>query len=310
MKSKSIKTASFLLLALLLTCLTASAQLVRPKSIRWNIPGIPPPGLTNRQVSGQSVLNLPQFNRNSEIIYFFAKEPYSPGQSFVDSTEPRKIAASILGRLVSMDAKGEYVETPAPCATTIKSPFTVADVERNTEYGTGYKFTIKKSKVKNLNTASNIEADILKLIGNTKVAKWILDSLRAELVNGYSRLNNIDVKIVGTYEVYQLSDEVIQKLGKPELGYYADCQSYCTTRKTAKEGLITSIGFVTYGVEYGQTIADSLIFKIDGLLAREGLQTGAKLVIDNRVKTNIDAGINRGYQVLVWKKVPIDALRR
>jgi hypothetical protein len=312
MKHQATNATIFLLFALLFVCFNSIAQRARPKAIKWNIPGIPSPGLSNKQVSGQPALYLPQVNKNKEAIYWFAKRPYSPGQSFVDSTEPRKLAASILGRMVSMNPSDPFVENPAPCATTITSPFTVADVERNAEYGTGYKFTIKQSRVRNLNTSANVEADILKLVGSAQAASWVIDSLRAELNAGYSRLNNIDVKITGTYEVYQLSGTVIDKLGRPDQKYFSDCQTHWAGRQNsgANEGIITSIGFVTYNVDYSQTIADSLAIKIDALLARSGLNVGAKFVIDNRVKTNIDASINRGYQVLVWKKVPLDAFRR
>ncbi|MFN8259260.1 MAG: hypothetical protein U0W24_26465 [Bacteroidales bacterium] len=311
MTNKAFKlTATLFLLTLLIT--GVSAQKARPKAIRWNIPGVPYPGLSNIQVSGQQVLYLPQINKNKEAIYWFAERPYSPGQSFVDSTDSKKLAASILGRIVSMEKDGDYVENPSPCSTGINSPFTVSDVERSTEYGTGYKFTIKKNKIKNLNTSINVEADLKKLIGVEKVSDLLIDSLRAVLTTGYSRLNDIEVKIIGTYEVYRLSDDVIVKLSRPGQGYFSDCQSYLSNRKSNgnNEGIITSIGFVTYDVEYSQNKADSLIFNINAILSRNGLIVNPKLFINYRVRTNIDASINRGYQVLVWKKVPLDGMRR
>jgi hypothetical protein len=310
MTNSSFKLGSALLLFSLLTT-SVSAQLAMPKAIKWNIPGVPAPGLSNKQVSGLSVLDLPKVNKNKEVIVRFADQPYSPGQSFVDTTDSKKLAASILGRLVSMDKDGDYAERPLPCATGTSSPFTISDLESSTGYGTGYKFTIKKSKIKQLNTNVNIDADLKKLIGVEKITDLLIDSLRAALTSGYSRLNTIEVEIVGKYEVYRLSDDVLVKLGKPNQGYFSDCQTYWSNRsnKGENEGLITSIGFVTYNVEYSQNAADSLVLNINAILSRNGLNANSKLVINNRVKTNIDASIKRGYQVLVWKKVPLDALK-
>lgn len=310
MKNISICIAStFILLAFTSTGL--HAQRARPRAIKWNILGVPPPGLKSMKVSGKKAINLPSVNRNKEAIYWFSEAPFSPGQSFVDSTDPKKLAASILGRLVSMDMNGDFAERPLPCSTGISSPFSTNDVERSTEYGSGYIFTIKESKIKDLTSSANIEADMKKLVGDAKVTDLLLDSLRTTLYAGYSKLDSISVKIVGKYEVYQLSDEVLVKLGKPSQGYFFDCQNYWGSRKSRgeNEGIVTSIGFVIFDVEYNQNAGDSLILNINNILSRKGLNINPKLIINNRIKSNIDASVNRGYQVLAWKKVPLDALK-